>query len=200
MNTPLLAFALPPAIPGVGKKKRVLLVDSSARKRELRAEILRRLGIEVDCAADINEARSWWRADLYNLVLIDLENDAGRDEFCRDLRSSRSPQQIAFLVGKPEYLANTPNTEDASSGQPTSALILQKETAETRSADVSGTQPHRWGILEASQRISAVRSASQARLQAIRERPAPSRDLEPRYAKRPATETRTLDELLGEAK
>ena len=33
-------------------------------KRELRAEAMRRLGMDVDCACDISEARSWWRADL----------------------------------------------------------------------------------------------------------------------------------------
>jgi hypothetical protein len=38
--------------------------------------------------------------------------------------------------------------------------------------------PQRWGILEASRRISVVRSACNARTQAMRNRPAPLRDLE----------------------
>ena len=45
-------------------------------------------------------------------------------------------------------------------------------------ADRSRGVSQRWGILEASQRISAVRSASQARTQATPERPVPARDLE----------------------
>jgi hypothetical protein len=159
---------------------------------------MRKLGMEVNCAADISEARSWWRADLYNLVLINVENELGhRDKFCEAMRSATPPQQLAFLVGKPEYLADAPNTEEAFSGQPDGEPILPNETSATRSADVSGGQSERWGILEASRQISAVRSASQARSKAIRERPAPPRDSEIRPSKR-ATGSRTLDELLRE--
>jgi len=59
------------------KKKRVLLVDTSLTKRDSRVEVMRTLGLEVDCAADFSEARSWWRADLYDLVLIDAKNEIG---------------------------------------------------------------------------------------------------------------------------
>jgi hypothetical protein len=63
-------------IPGdLKKKNRVLLVDTSRTKRELRAEVMRKLGVEVDCAADIPEARCWWKADLYDLVLINVEKE-----------------------------------------------------------------------------------------------------------------------------
>jgi len=68
---PPLSLSAP--IPGVEKKKRVLLVDTSQAKRELRAEVMRKLGMDVDCAADIAEARSWWRAAFYDLVLINME-------------------------------------------------------------------------------------------------------------------------------
>ena len=56
-------------------KKRILLIDSFATKRDLRAKVLRKMGIEVDCAADISEARSLWQADSYNLVLLDVKRD-----------------------------------------------------------------------------------------------------------------------------
>src|SRR6516164_3727170 len=95
------------------KKKRVLLVDTSSTKRELRAEVMRRFGVEVDCAADISEARSWWRADLYDLVVINMEKGHGyRDKFCDDVRSATPPQRLAFLVGRPEYLADTPRVDE----------------------------------------------------------------------------------------
>jgi len=91
------------AIAGELKKKRVLLVDTSRTKRDLRAEVMRRLGMEVDCAADIPEARAWWKADLYDLVLINVEKDGGhRDRFCEDIRSATPRQQLAFFIGKPE--------------------------------------------------------------------------------------------------
>jgi hypothetical protein len=188
---------------GSVKKKRVLLVDGSPSKRDLRAETMRKLGIEVDCAADITEARSWWRADLYNLVLIHMENGSGpQDKFCQDMRSATPPQALAFLVGKPEYLADAPSGEEESLGQPKQESPLLNGTSLARtsiaqSGDVLRDRPQRWGILEASQRISAVRSASNARSRALQERPCPPRDCEVRLSK-VATASRTLDELLRE--
>lgn len=196
MNTPILAPPLSEPLPSALKKRRVLLIDTSSTTRGLRAETMRKLGVEVDCAADISEARVWWRADLYNLVLMDIENELGyRDKFCEDLRNAIPPQQLAFLVGKPEYLANSPHTNGTSADPNNEVEALLGDVKAALSADVSGVLPQRWGILEASRRISAVRSLSHARSQAIRERPAPPRDSEIRPAKR-ATETRTLDDLL----
>ena len=109
MTASILDLRFTERIPPPVKKRRVLLVDSSRAKRDLRAEIMRKLGMDVDCAEDISEARTWWRADLYNLVLISAENEHGRrDRFCEDIRGAVPPQQMAFLVGKPEYLANSP--------------------------------------------------------------------------------------------
>src|SRR5215471_19689480 len=116
MTTPLPS-ALPLSAPTLGgdKKKRVLLVDASQAKRELRAEIMRRLGMDVDCAEDIAEARSWWRAALYDLVLINMEKGRGqRDRFCDEVRTANPPQRLAFLVGKPEYLADSPHPDEES--------------------------------------------------------------------------------------
>jgi hypothetical protein len=60
-----------------------------------------------------------------------------------------------------------------------------------------GDLTQRWGILEASRRISAVRSTSLARTQAMRALPAPPRDSEGRPSKRTPTPT-SLDDLLRE--
>jgi hypothetical protein len=192
----------PPAaapIPGGPKKKRVLLVDmSTTAKRELRADVMRKMGMDVDCAADISEARSWWRADLYDLVLINAAKGAGhRDQFCDDIRSATPTQHLAFLVGKPEYLASVPGL-DGEAPLPMhhdEALLGDVKTALSLDlADLS----QRWGIMEASRRISAVRSASNARIKAMRDRPAPTRDLEVRRGNRPANEPPSLDDLLRE--
>jgi CheY-like chemotaxis protein len=196
MTTPSLPLALSAPIPSPLKKKRVLLVDISASKRGLRAEIMRKLGIEVDCAADISEARCWWRADLYNLVLIDAVNNGGqRDEFCGEIRRATPPQQIAFLVGKPEYLADSPTAEQGSLVEQSNHTLLMKIGAALPSE--FGRPPQRWGIMEASRRISAVRSASVVRTQAMRNLPAPLRDSEGRPSKR-TTITASLDDLLRE--
>jgi CheY-like chemotaxis protein len=173
MTTP--AIGLPMPIPDAGpvKKKRVLLLDSSQTKRDLRADVMRKLGIEVDCAADVLEARCWWRADLYNLVLINASGEVdSRDKFCMDLRSATPPQKIAFFVGGPEYLAATPQSDDAPAKADADAL--HKEMVAALLAQGPGNS-QRWGILEACKRISSVRSVSEARSRAIRETPRPSR-------------------------
>ena len=72
MTTSFMTLPISSPIPGPSKRKRVLLLDDSTAKRELRAEAMRKLGVDVDCAADLSEARSWWRVDLYNLVLINM--------------------------------------------------------------------------------------------------------------------------------
>ena len=189
------ALPLSTPIPGGDKKKRVLLVDTSQAKRELRAEVMRKLGMDVDCAADIAEARIWWRAALYDLVLINMEKGHGyRDKFCDDVRSASPPQRLAFLVGQPEYLADSPNEDGArvrnAEGQAVAGV------SDTFSADPRDLKPG-WGILEASRRISAVRSASIARTQAMRALPAPPRDSEGRPSKATRTPT-SLDDLLKE--
>jgi CheY-like chemotaxis protein len=176
-------LSLPPTKLGTEspRKKRILLVGASRAKRDMRAEAMRKLGIDVDCAVDIDEARYWWRADLYHLVLLDVANEFGvRDRFCQDIRCAKPPQQLAFLVGAPAYLSDSPVAE---------RYVL---TAEENEAEVSPTSAEapagpkvqqRWGILEASRRISAVRSLSSARAQAKRNRPEPPRDSEIRYSR-----------------
>jgi CheY-like chemotaxis protein len=196
MNTPALA-ALPLSVnlPVVDRKKKVLLVDASSRKRDLRAEVMRKLGMDVDCAADIDEARSWWRANLYDLVLMNLEKGTGRrDKFCQDVRAAKPPQRLAFLVGEPAYLADSP-TEDEP--LPLHNSDHQSMAADIRAALSIGLKDlsQRWGILEASRRISAVRAACTARSRAMQDRPAPPRDFEGRPPRNTAP---TLDDLLKE--
>ncbi len=144
------------------KKKRVLLIDTSRAKRDLRSETMRKMGVEVDCAADISEARCWWRADLYDLM---------------------------FLVGKPEYLATVPtldpNLSQFSPGDDNAAEPgIWNDVKTALATNLSDPPSQRWGILEACRRISAVRSVSEARSKAIRNRPAPPRDSEISQSKR----------------
>ncbi len=195
MTTPAIFAPTADVLPSLLKKKRVLLVDASRSKRDLRAESMRKLGVNVDCAADIEEARSWWRADLYNLVLMNVENELGhRDSFCNDIRGAVPEQQLAFLVGKPEYLAHAPGADGTADAPDNAAAIGRVKAQEL---DGSGLAPLQWGLLEASRRISAARSASYARTRALRDLPVPPRDSEVRVAKR-GTVSKTLDELIRE--
>lgn len=178
------------------RKKRVLLVDASLAKRDLGAEVMRKLGMDVDCAADISEARSWWRADLYNLVLIRDGNALQNcGKFCDDVRKANPPQRLGFLVGKPAYIADAPLTAETLPDSLAYAITAAEPLPENTSLCEPRSQ--RWGILEASRRISEVRSAAHARNKAFRERPAPPRDSETR-ASRPRSETRKLDFLKEE--
>lgn len=159
------------------KKKRVLLVDSSRTKRDLRSETMRKLGIEVDCAADISEAWCWWRADLYDLVLIHIEDSPGPlEKFCNDLRNATSPQRIMFLVGGPPYLSSAPGERSPQDGN--NGFTSSQTNTVASSVSNPGGKSQRWGILEACQRISAIRSVFDARARAIRNRPEPHRDSE----------------------
>jgi len=175
VTTPVVVLPLSTTNGSPAKRKRVLLLDTSQTKRDLRADVMRRLGIEVDCAADVVEARCWWRADLYNLVLINVAGeDEVRDKFCTDLRSGDPPQRIAFFVGGPEYLAPVPNADRVLVAADTDSLHKELVVALLASASATSSQ-QRWGILEACKRISSVRAVSEARSRAIRETPRPSR-------------------------
>jgi DNA-binding NtrC family response regulator len=153
-------------------KKRVLLLDTSQTKRDLRADVMRKMGIEVDCAADVTEARCWWRADLYNLVLISVTGETdSRDKFCTELRTATPPQRMAFFVGGPDYLAAAPQSDEARVDE----TALGKEMVSALLAEAAANSSQRWGILEACRRISSVRSVSEARSRVLREAPRPSR-------------------------
>jgi len=183
MTPPILDVPASQPISSPIKKKRVLLVDSSRAKGELRAEIMRKVGIDVDCASDISEARTWWRADLYDLVLISAENEHGqRDKFCEHIRSATPPQKLAFLVGKPEYLADSPNADATAPASEDKDHALLDEVKPALTSSAAETPPQKWGILEACRRISVSRSAANARTRAIRQRPAPPRDSEEKTA------------------
>ena len=157
--------------PGISsKKKRVLLVDTSRAKRDLRSETMRNLGVEVDCAADVSEARCWWKPDLYDLVLIHVEDSPGPlEKFCDDLRSATPPQKVMLLSGEPK-------SAPASQEHPNPPPGGKETTVTARNGTDGGLQ--RWGIQEACRRISSIRSACDARMRAIRNRPEPRRDSE----------------------
>ncbi len=167
---------LPAADPALAtpKKKRVLLVDGSRVKRDLRSETMRKLGVEVDCAADISEARCWWRPGLYDLVLIHVvDDDKPVERFCNDMRTATPPQQTMFLVGGPSYLSASPGCKEEAERTATPVSPNQPELSVG-----SDGKPQRWGLLEACRRISAIRSVCDARTRAIRDRPEPRRDPE----------------------
>jgi len=145
-------------------KRRILLVDTYANKRDLRAKIMRKLGVEVDCAADITEARALWQADSYSLVLVDVRNDSVNvQEFCSEIRSAKPPQAVAFLVGKPDYLAGTPGADEVLVVGTNNGHDAWGQTVAALYANACEALPRRWGFQEASWRIAAVRTLNDPR-------------------------------------
>ena len=145
-------------------KKRVLLINTQATLRDLRAKIIRKLGAEVDCAADISEARSLWQADSYSLVLLDVRNDAANvQEFCDEIRTAKPPQTVAFLVGKPDYLAVSPASDDTRVGLADNSHNPWGETVIAIYANACEALPRRYGFQEAAWRIAATRSLKDPR-------------------------------------
>ena len=175
--TASLASLLGPSLPSTPeKKKRVLLIDTSRAQRDIRSEAMRRLGIEVDCAADISEARCWWRPELYDLVLFHVETELTHmNKFWDEIRGATPSQATAFLIGKPEYLAASPNGH-ALTSEKVSEEIMLPDGPPSLSVRDSPSVPKFWGIMEACRRISAVRSIADARSRALREKPLPRRD------------------------
>jgi len=152
----------PPAVRG---KKRILLIDSYPTKRDLRAKILRKMGVEVDCAADISEARSLWQADSYNLVLLDVRRDPGSvDAFCTEIKDAKPPQRVAFLVGKPEYLGAAPGSDGVIPLVDTTRNGMWSEMVASLFTSACEFLPRRYGFLEASWRIAATRSLKDPRI------------------------------------
>jgi len=197
VTTPVVALPIPGQFAEPARKKRVLLVDTCRAKREVRAETMRRLGMEVDCAADLLEARCWWRPELYNLVLFHVEEELREvNKFCDDIRASTPAQVIAFLVGKPEYLAASPDGSVPVHGD--GEVVLPAEVSAPPSISSSAGSPQRWGILEACRRIAAARFLSDTRSRAIRETPLPPRDLEKKDRKRPTGDFECTAELQNE--
>ena len=134
------AFASPVVV-----RKRVLLVDTYATKRDLRSKIMRKL-------------------DSYSLVLVDVHNDADNvQEFCDEVRSAKPPQSVAFLVGKPGYLAGSPISDDGVARPARDAHGAWGEMVIAMYANACVALPRRYGFQEASWRIAATRSLKDPR-------------------------------------
>jgi hypothetical protein len=114
------------------------------------------------------------------------------------MRRASPPQQISFLVGKPGYLADIPKADGVSLALKSSGDQSVRDDVRAALAAVLPGASQRWGILEASRRISAVRSLSHARSRAAQDRPVPPRDLETREFKRAAAESKILESSASE--
>jgi hypothetical protein len=153
--------------PSLGKSGgKLLLLDGNTTTRDLRARVMRRLGLEVDCAADTIQAFVLWRPDFYGLVLVDLHSaPLVAQRFCDEIRSASPVQRVAYFVGKPLYLDSSP------CGGPDAAQVHDfgewGHRVRTLLEEACERLPRRGSILEAAWRISAKRSLNDPRAQDI---------------------------------
>ncbi len=151
----------PPAVRAASlsaTKQRILLIVSHTPKNNLRANVLRKHGVDVVCAHHIADARMLWHPETYDLVLIDLcQENGASEELCRDMKAESPEQRIAFLVGKPEYLADAPAAPRVD--EPPKRY---EETLRQLMATACEALPRRGGFLEATWRMSLARSVKPA--------------------------------------
>ncbi|MGH9670486.1 MAG: hypothetical protein ACRD3A_10285 [Terriglobales bacterium] len=142
-------------------QKKFLLLDSNTTRRDLRARIMRKLGLEVDCAADTAQARVLWRAAFYHLLLVDLGNaPSTAARFCGEITAASPAQRVAFYVSKPPYLVSSPSKE---ADQPQDHDFGESGSkARTLFAGACDALPRRGSLLEAAWRISVTRALAGA--------------------------------------
>jgi CheY-like chemotaxis protein len=137
-------------------KRRILLVVTHSPKNSLRANVLRKHGMEVVCAHHIGDARLLWHPATYDLVLFDLRHENGAAlELSRDMKAECPGQRVKFLVGKPEYLASAPDHDNLGPDQPPKRY---EETLRQLMATACEALPRRGGFLEATWRMSLARA------------------------------------------
>lgn len=159
MNSPPPVAVSPPHY-----RKSVLLIDTRAVARELRANVMRDRGLDVDCANLISKARALWTLNRYDIVLMDFRNDSGPGmELYTEMKGSHPAQKMAFFVGKPRHWAYSP---DAVSGDLPETTIAAPATAKAVSlmlTQACDALPQRGGVREATLRILAARSMREIR-------------------------------------
>ena len=93
--------------PPIHASRKVLLIDSFERTRDVRAIFLRHHGVEVEVAVELKEARSFFQSKRFDLVLLDVRRYLPGEalDFCRLVKDIDPDQQIAFLLGPPRYVS-----------------------------------------------------------------------------------------------
>jgi hypothetical protein len=103
--------------------RKVLLIDERQATREVRENVLRSHGVEVDAADSLERARVLWTPHRYDFVLLDVRRQFPGEtiQFYEQIRDASPRQRFAFLVGPPVYVSRRwplePTFEDDSRGQ-----------------------------------------------------------------------------------
>jgi len=137
----------------ISSTKHVLLVDTNSERRALRKKVLKLRGMDVLVCSDLDEARSLWQRERYDLVLIDIRADrSGSMDFRNEVKKTSPGQIVAFLVGRPDYVALAPLV---GSYTPDAPYVQWGETVRRSMRASCELLPQRNGFLEATWMIRA---------------------------------------------
>ncbi len=139
-------------------KKCVLLMDTNSERRALRKKIMALHGVDMIGACDLEEAALIWHPDRYDMVLIDVRRDHhGALAFRDDIKKDSPDQIVAFLVGRPDFVALQPAP---GSYVPEAHGMEWGESLRTAVRESCELLPQRNGFVEASWRIAAAKTRS----------------------------------------
>jgi CheY-like chemotaxis protein len=159
MNPPSPVAASPPRY-----RKSVLLIDTRAVKRDVRAHVMRDRGLDVDCASLIPKARALWTLNRYDIVLMDFRNDSGHGmELYTEMKGTHPAQKMAFFVGKPRHWAYSPDAVLGDLPGTESAVPASAKALSLMLTHACDALPNRGGVREATLRILAARSMREIR-------------------------------------
>jgi DNA-binding NarL/FixJ family response regulator len=158
-------------------KKCVLLMDTNPERRALRKKIMALHGVEMIGAGDLEEAAQVWHRDRYDMVLIDIRRDHhGALAFRDEIKKDRPDQIVAFLVGRPDFVALQPSL---GSYVPEEHGTEWGESLRNAVRESCESLPQRNGFVEACWRIAATktRKRPQEQTNSVEEALSPSSEL-----------------------
>ncbi len=124
--------------------RRILLIDQSTTKQNLRATILRNYEIEVHTANSVADAACLSRINAYDLILLAApEHSEEAGALCTQIRAIRPRQRIGLLVGPPTFVLE----------------LAGAQKSRRKAASVRGISPSRV-VDDLSQPASASRDAA----------------------------------------
>ena len=94
-------------------KKAILHICKREMLRPLRDQILRLSGFHVDSTLNVVDGLSMFWAQQYDLVLVDVDGEAGVHEaehLCSEIRTAQPEQIVAFVCNwRVAHLTDCPN-------------------------------------------------------------------------------------------
>jgi DNA-binding response OmpR family regulator len=93
-------------------KQAILHICRREMLRPLRDQILRLSGFEVDSTLSVGEALSMFLARTYDLVLVDVEEEAipEAEHLCSEIKTAKQEQVVAFVCNwRVAFLTDCPD-------------------------------------------------------------------------------------------